>query len=209
MRIGTVANLWRYPIKSLAAQALTDVALEPDGLAGDRRAALLVGTAGHARSGKPYRGKEHARLHTVATPAEAHALGAEAGVDLELTTGARYFDDAAISLIWDTWLHDVEALVGRRLDPLRYRPNIYVHAADGWTQREAALVGATLAIGDTVLQIVAPIHRCVTTTYDVGDGQADPAILRVVAAQRANIVGVYGSVLRGGHLRCGDAIERR
>ncbi|MGD1065558.1 MAG: MOSC N-terminal beta barrel domain-containing protein, partial [Vulcanimicrobiaceae bacterium] len=37
MLLGTLAALWRYPVKSLRAEALTHVTVLPDGLEGDRR----------------------------------------------------------------------------------------------------------------------------------------------------------------------------
>jgi uncharacterized protein YcbX len=206
MLIGTIAGLWRYPVKSLAAQPLVSVMIEPDGIAGDRRTALLVTSADHPRSGKPFRGKEHGLLHTVATPRAARALGAEAGVELQAVSAGRYFDAQPISLIWDSWLHDVEMLVGYALDPLRYRPNLFAQAASGFSLREHALIGATIDIGAAALRVVAPIHRCVTTTYDVATGHSDPAVLREVAQRRANTLGVYCTVERSGAVARGDAI---
>jgi uncharacterized protein len=206
MLIGTVAGLWRYPVKSLAAEALAEVMVEPDGLAGDRRSALIVSSADHARSGKPFRGKEHHLLHTVVTPQAAQRTAADSGVELRAVSGERYFDAQPVSLIWDTWLRDVEALVGRPLDPLRYRPNLFAHAAPGFAAREHALVGATIGVGGAVLRVVATIGRCVTTTYDVATGASDPAVLREVAQRRANTVGVYCTVERSGSVARGDTI---
>jgi len=208
MRIGTVAGLWRYPVKSLAAEALAQVMVEMDGLAGDRTTALIVSNTGHARSGKPFRGKEHHLLHTVATPQAARVTAAGSGVELQTVRGERYFDAQPVSLIWDTWLHDVEALVGQPLDPLRFRPNLFAHAAPGFVARERALIGATIGVGGAVLRVVATIGRCVTTTYDVATGMSDPAVLREVAQHRANTVGVYCTVERSGSVARGDSIAR-
>ena len=41
MRIGRVAGLWRYPVKSMAAEALDEVLVSWHGLAGDRRWAFV------------------------------------------------------------------------------------------------------------------------------------------------------------------------
>jgi uncharacterized protein YcbX len=207
MQIGTVAGLWRYPVKSLAAQSLTAVEIECDGLAGDRRAALIVRTAGHARSDKPWRGKEHHLLHTTATPQAACALAAQSGIAIEPISGERYFDAQPVSLIFDTWLHDVETLVGCSLDPQRYRPNIFALAAPRFSQREAALVGTAIEVGGARLRVVATIKRCVTTTYDVATGTSDPAILRAVATARDNVVGVYCGVERPGSVAHGDVLN--
>jgi uncharacterized protein YcbX len=204
--IGRVANLWRYPVKSLAAEALQTTAVDSGGFAGDRSMALIVTSPGNARTGKPFRGKEHHLLHTVATPDAAQALGAAAGVALQRVAGDHFFDAQPLSLIFDTWLHDVEELVGRSLDPLRYRPNIFACATADFADREAALVGASVDVGDVALRVVATIGRCVTTTYDIASGASDPAILREVAQRRKNIVGVYCTVERTGTIAPGDRI---
>ncbi len=209
MVIGTVAGLWRYPVKALAPQALAQATVEAGGFAGDRAAALMVTSRDHARYGRPFRGKEHHLLHTVATTQEAQAIAGDAGVDIEAQSGAgHYFDARPVSLVFDTWLDDVEKLAGLRLDPLRYRPNIYARAAPDFTAREATLSGAMLMLGDTRLHVVEPIRRCVTTTYDVLTGASTAGVLRAVAQERANIVGVYCVVERSGTIAAHDAIVR-
>ena len=209
MLVGTIARLWRYPVKSLAAEALNQTTIEADGLSGDRRRALIGDDPGHARSGKPFRGKEHPLLHTLTSAPAAAQIGASAGVALRVVCGERYFDAQPVSLLFDIWLRDVETLVGRPLDPLRYRPNIFVLAHERFTTREHELVGATLDAGNATLRVVATIGRCVTTTYDVATGHSDPTVLREVAQRRRNTVGVYCVVDRPGTLTIGDPLRQR
>src|SRR5580704_8716462 len=64
--LGTVARIWRYPVKSLRAESLSAVTIGANGLEGDRRRALHVSTPDRARTGKTYRGKENNLLHTTA-----------------------------------------------------------------------------------------------------------------------------------------------
>ncbi|MDB5041357.1 MAG: putative Fe-S protein, partial [Candidatus Eremiobacteraeota bacterium] len=167
MDFGTIAALWRYPVKALKAEPLTRVEILPDGLAGDRTAALLVETPTHARAGKPFRGKELPLLHLTRDPETAASYAADANVLVTLSREEpRWFDARPVSILLDLWVADAEALVGVPLDPLRWRPNLYVRAAPGFVKREADLVGATLRSGDVVLRVVDTIKRCVTTTYD-------------------------------------------
>jgi hypothetical protein len=208
MQLGTLAALWRYPVKSLAPEALERIALEPGGLPGDRARALMVATPDHARAGKPLRGKEHARLHTIADTDAAVDAALAAGVLVDPTDGDHFFDAEPISLVVDLWVRDVEALVGRSLDPLRWRPNLFVHAGGGFTAREPDMIGATLGLGGAVLEVVSAIGRCVTTTYDIETGESDPAVLREVAQQRDNKLGVYCRVIRPGEIARGDALVR-
>ncbi len=125
--LGTIANIWTYPVKSLHRVEHDIVAVREDGLAGDRRAALYVNSE-HARIGKTYRGKEDNRLHLIVEPDEARNAAESRGVDVEVRAGERYFDAGAVSLILDRWIAEVEHALGKSLDPLRWRPNFYVRS---------------------------------------------------------------------------------
>lgn len=208
MDLGTIAGLWRYPVKSLKAEPLPRARVLADGLEGDRTAALVVETPTHARAGKPYRGKESAQLHLTSNPETAASYAADAKVMVTLDRSEpRWFDARPVSVIFDLWVRDVEALVGEPLDPLRWRPNLYVRAEPEFTRRESALVGTTLRAGTTVLRVLETIGRCVTPNYDVRNGEALPRVLQAVATQRNNVVGVYCEVLTPGELALGDTVR--
>lgn len=207
MQAGTLAAIWRYPVKALRAEPLAAAAILADGLEGDRTAALVVQTPDHARAGKPFRGKESPRLHLTADPqtAIAEAAGARVGIALDRTQ-PRWFDARPVSVLFDLWVRDVEALVGDALDPLRWRPNLFVTAAPSFALREPQLVGAALQCGAVALRVVDTIDRCVTPNYDVVTGESDARVLREVAQQRGNVVGVYCEVVTPGTVRAGDAV---
>ena len=208
MDLGRIAGLWRYPVKSLKAEPLRRATVLADGFEGDRTAALVVESPAHARAGKPYRGKESAQFHRTADPVTAASYAADAGVLVTLDRSRpRWFDAGTVSVLLDLWVHDVEALVGEPLDPQRWRPNVYVTAAPGFAKREADIVGAMLHAGTVELRVVATIKRCVTPTYDVATGDASPLVLEAVAAQRANVVGVYCDVVTPGMLSVGDGLR--
>jgi uncharacterized protein YcbX len=206
MHAGTLATIWRYPVKSLAPESPLRIEVLADGLEGDRTTALLVLSPEHPRSGKPFRGKESNRMHLAHDLDAGIATAAQSGVAVLATSGERFFDARPISLIFDTWIADVAALAGRDIDPQRYRPNLYATAGPEFTLREPALVGRLLAIGDVRLRVTDPIHRCVTTSYDVATGEPDPNVLRVVAQQRDKTVGVYCVTERPGTIATGDTI---
>ncbi len=140
MVIGTIEGLRRYPIKSLAGDVLESVEIGESGIPGDRAGSLLV-RSGSERIGKLYRGKEHDRLHLVATAGAARAAAAARGVDVEFQSGTHFFDDAPISIILDRWLDSLSAHVGYAVEWQRFRPNIFVRAAGGFDEEESALVG--------------------------------------------------------------------
>lgn len=205
MVIGTLAAIWRYPVKSLRGESLTGAEVTGSGIAGDRTAALFV-TRGHARAGKPYRGKEHDRLHLTADTEEARALGAARGVELERRDDGRFFDTAPISLIVDRWLEELAALLGRPVEPERFRPNFLVRADAAFDAGEAALTGAHLQLGDVRLRVLKPIERCVVTTYDPRGGSSDPNVLRLVTQKRNTWMGILCDVVHPAAVRVGDTL---
>jgi uncharacterized protein YcbX len=205
MNVGTLASIWRYPVKSLRGESLENAVVGDSGIPGDRASALFV-QSGHAREGKTYRGKEHDRLHLTFSAETALELGTARGVALERRGDGPFFDDAPISLLLDRWLDDLSAYVGYAVEPERFRPNFFVRTRPDFTAGEASLQGAELRLGQARLRVRYPIERCVTTTYDPHGGRADPEILRVVAQRRNAWMGVYCDVVRAGAVRTGDSL---
>ncbi len=206
--LGRIAAITRYPVKSLAGEELPSAEIKQDGIPGDREAAFFV-TGGHARAGKTYRGKEHNLLHLTSDPERAQTLAREKNVDVELRRGARHFDDAPISLIFDRWVEEVSAGLARPMDFRRWRPTLYARAADDFEFSENDLTGSVIEAGTALLRVRYPIERCVATTYDPVTGEPDPEVLRYVAQQRANLLGVYCDVELAGAVRTGDALRLR
>jgi uncharacterized protein YcbX len=203
--LGTLARLWRYPVKSLGFEALERADVRENGIADDRRRALFVTSPDHARSGKTFRGKEHNLLHTLWDPQAAIALAERDGVQLATHSEGPYFDSRPVSLIFDRWIAELEGVLGTEIDPLRFRPNLFARAgADAPSESE--LVGAILSVGDVELRVVEPIERCVTPSYDVASGERDPRFQRAVVAMRNNVMGVYCTVERAGTIVLGDSI---
>ncbi len=202
-----MTHLYRYPVKSLRAEQLTSAEVRADGIAGDRGCALFVSSPGHARSGKTYRGKEQRLLHTLTSPADAAELARGAGLVVESEDAApHYYDAEPVSIVFDAWIRELEALAGRSVDPLRFRPNIVAAAGADFHWTEQALVGTRLQVGDVALDVVSPITRCVTPSYDVATGEPDPALQRTIVAQRGNIMGVYCRVAVPGTIGAGAPI---
>jgi uncharacterized protein YcbX len=205
--LGTVTRLYRYPVKSLRAEELTSADVRADGIAGDRNCALFVSSPGHARSGKTYRGKEQRLLHTVTAVADAADLALGAGLTIETEDAAQhYYDAEPVSIVFDTWIRHLEALAGRSVDPLRFRPNVVAAAAPDFHWTEHELVGKRLQIGNVALDVVSPITRCVTPSYDVATGEPDPALQRTIVTQRGNIMGIYCRVVTPGTITAGASI---
>jgi uncharacterized protein len=206
--IGTLAAIHRYPVKALRGEPLDEADVLADGIAGDRTVALVVVSSGHSRTGKTYRGKENARLHTVDSVERGLQAAQAAGVEAMRDDDAgRYFDVHPISLIFDTWLAALDAFTGGQAEPLRFRPNLVATAAPGFTRREAELVGTRLRIGGVELAVVKPIERCVTPSYDLETGERDRTLAKALAVDIGNIMGIYCTVTQPGRIATGDRIE--
>lgn len=211
MKAGTLAAIWRYPVKSLRAEPLESAPVCRAGIPHDRERALFVDEGHYARTGKTYRGKENNLLHTTSNVEAAKKIASGRGVDVSVRRDEtqRFFDAAAVSLIFDRWIDEVSAHIGEPLDPRRWRPNFYVRAAGDFALLETDLLGATIEMGTVLLRVSDTIRRCVTTTYDIQTGESDENVLTYVALRRANVMGIYCEVLGEGEVFAGDAVTVR
>ena len=88
-------------------------------------------------------------------------------------------------------------------DMRRFRPNVVIDGTgeDDW-------VGATLRLGDAVVEVSKQIDRCVMTTRPQPGGiERDVDVLRTINRERANNLGIATLVQTPGTVRVGDAVE--
>ncbi len=231
VELGRVVGLWRYPVKSMAGEALAEAEVSWFGFAGDRRWAFVRG--GVVQSGFPwltlreradmahYRPSflEPARPNqsatVVDTPAGARFDVTDPDLAAELGPGARVikqdrgiFDTFPISLITTATIADLGDLVGSQLEISRFRPNILVEAADRLPFPEDAWVGSVLRIGGLRMRVDKRDGRCLVVTIDPQTTERNPAILRTIAQDRQGCLGVYGSTVEPGRIAVGDAVVR-
>jgi MOSC domain-containing protein len=204
--LGRLAGIWRYPVKSLAWEPLPTAEFDGRGMLGDRAAALFVTTPERPRSGKTLRGKEQPRFHTLADAAAAQRVADETALELEVRDEGPYFDAAPVSLVFDQWLDELEALCGMVCEPLRFRPNLFARALQPLPP-EAGLSGVRLRIGSALLQVSRPIVRCVTPSYDLVTAESSQELLRTLVQKRNNLMGVYCTVESPGSVTLGDTLE--
>jgi MOSC domain-containing protein len=229
-----VAEIWRYPVKSLQGERLESTAIERFGLVGDRQWGLLdVGT------GFVLTARREGRLLF----ASARLTDSRPVVTLEDGTAAS--DDAALSA-WlgrPVQLVPADGRVGRYEASLdRYRDDAPWTSWEGpegsfhdsgqtqvslvsrdslgeWDRRrfrfnlvldggpDASLVGSSLAIGTASLVVVKRISRCVMTTRPQPGGIArDLNVLRTIVADRDGCLGIGALVASPGTVRVGDEV---
>jgi len=229
--VGRVAGLWRYPVKSMAAEELDGAEVSWHGLAGDRRWAFI--RAGQERSGFPWltirerpemacyrpRFAESARpdasLTLVRTPSGDEFDVADPALAAELGPGVRVikqnrgvFDTMPLSLLTTQALAGLGRLTGTGLSAGRFRPNLLVDAPGSGVPGfpEDAWVGRVLRIGGLRMRVDKPDQRCVIVTIDPVTLRRDPAILRTIARERDTRFGVYGSTVAPGLVAVGDPV---
>ena len=227
--VGRVAALWRYPVKSMAGEALDGVEVSWPGLAGDRRWAFI--RAGQVRSGFPwltireqpelahYRprfaepDRPNASPVLVRTPGGGELDVADPALAAELGPGVRaikqdrgVFDTKPLSLLSTQTLAGLGRLVGADLAAERFRPNLLVEA-DAGEFPEDAWVGRVLRIGALRMRVDQRDQRCVMVTIDPVTLVRNPVILRAIARDRDARVGVYGTTVEPGRVTVGDPVE--
>lgn len=148
------------------------------------------------------------RSFEVTSPEFKHYLQERFGRPLRLRFSERGLHDARpLSLIG---LATVEALgeeVGIRLDPRRFRANLYADWSDHRPFLEDELVGRQLQVGEKlVLMVAKKDQRCAIITLDPDTAAAAPQVLENVARRHGGCAGVYAVVVREGAVRPGDPI---
>ncbi len=234
--VGHVRRIFRYPVKSMAAESMDRCHVGWNGLEEDRRFALSrVGntsgfpwlTGRNLRELIRYRpyfsepGTALPAVLRVATPdgadmelsspaLRAHVAAAYGG-DVELIHVDRgLFDEAHVSVISTQSVEALQHETGTLLDERRFRPNLLIETLDAAPFAEDKWVGRVLTFGEgSEAPSVSVTHRdkrCVMINLNPETAAADANVLKAVVRERGSCVGVYGAVVRAGSISAGDLI---
>jgi uncharacterized protein YcbX len=206
-----IAGLWRYPVKSLAGEALMIATLETDGIFGDRLV-VVVGPEGVRTSRRHYRllglrgtldanGRALINGHPWKSKEALSLVKQAAGEDawLEAAEEANRFDVLPLLVATDG---AVEAF-GR--DVRRLRPNILVGGVTGMAETEWP--GATLRVGGSLISIDSRRGRCPMTTVDPDTLERDPEVLRDIGRRFGGRLALNAAVVRAGVIHKGDVVQ--
>ena len=188
--VGRIAQLYRYPVKSMAGESLDAVDVSWHGVAGDRRWAFV--RPDHQAHGFPWQTIREeprmclfsARLRDPDRP-EASTVDVRTPDGTELTvtdpllpdligSGLRLmrlnrgtFDTLPMSLITTATVDALCQGIVAEADSRRFRPNLVIEADEPFA--EDAWVGGTLQIGTAVLRVDKRDSRCAVITVDASD----------------------------------------
>lgn len=207
----TIAGLWRYPVKTLAGEPITEALLTPLGIPGDR-IVHVRGPEGVRTSRRQYKllglhgsldadGMPRIDGHAWDSAAALAAVQAAAGDDttLEAYDGVERFDVLPLLVATD----GAVAAFGR--DIRRLRPNILIGGVDGMVERDWE--GKELHVGDAVIGLHSLRGRCPMTTVDPDLITRDPEVLKDIGRRFGGKLALNAFVREAGLVRLGDAVR--
>ena len=208
-----VAELWRYPVKSLAGERLDAVDVREDGFPGDRAVRVVD------RVGRPLTARTKPALLALSAtldggdrplvdgrdwedPETGLAIAVAAGDGARLKAAGRdghWFDESPLLVATDG------AIAALGYDGRRFRPNVVIGGVDGMAER--GWDGRRLRLGSTVIELGHLCERCVLTTIDPDTQEQDPDVLRRVNAELDGRFARNCWVARPGRIAVGDRAE--
>jgi uncharacterized protein YcbX len=234
--VATVAQLYRFPVKSMGGEALEQASFNWHGVEGDRRQVfvktgdlttfpwltardlpeMLRYSAYLADPARVTRSPVHVRMPDgtvlpVESPALRERLEMEYGEPIHLMRVSRGVPDVAgVSVVGLGTLRALGERIGLPLDVRRFRENVYLETNGGEPDVEEGWIGQLLVFGEgpdaARIRLLRPDHRCTIVNLDPKHAVQNPAVLREIATNRGNCVGLYASVERPGPLRVGDPV---
>lgn len=94
-------------------------------------------------------------------------------------------------------LREVERVMGRRLDPVRFRPNVVVDGLEAWA--ENGWIGRDIVIGPVRLSVTKRTERCAATNVDPASAARDADIpAALLRTWGHSDFGVYATVASPG-----------
>ena len=226
---GHVAELWRYPVKSLQGERVDALEVAARGVTGDRRYRLCEPgeSAGGARLLRPFRGAEallqlqaesageSVRIRTPAgdlvdiqAPDAHHSLSAALGRRVVLVDdGDAPAIDGPVHLLTTASLRWLQGqLPDAAIDVRRFRPNLVLDVP-GEEPLEQGWLGRRLRVGAAVeLRVFDPTERCAVVTHRQGELPGDASVLRRITQAAGRDFGVYADVVVPGSIRVGDEV---
>jgi uncharacterized protein len=207
-----VAEIWRYPVKTMAGEKLGRVRIGPLGLEGDRVVHVedargqTITSRSHPRflghkgtlgpdgeplvDGRPWMSPE--------VGADVLKIGGP-GAKLVRFGGAERFDVLPLLIATDG------AIAAFGHDGRRLRPNIVVGGVEGLAEREWP--GGRLRIGKALIGVQDLRSRCIMTAYDPDTQVRDKTITQEIYRRFEGKLALNCFVIEGGDISVGGEVE--
>jgi len=208
----TVAEIWRYPVKSMGGEQLNRAAISEFGIAGDRIVHVEDAHGRFITARTHYRLLgHHAKLNSSGAPmidglpwTDPKVLQdvveiAGPGSHLVPDETADRFDVLPLLVATDG------AISAFGHDSRRLRPNIIIGGVKGLAER--SWPGKRLRIGEVLIGVESLRGRCVMTTFDPDTVQQNLNVLREIARKFDGKLALNCFVVRGGEIRVGQDVE--
>lgn len=207
-----VAEIWRYPVKSMAGEQLQSARLTASGIDGDR--IIQVRNArGRTITSRTHPGLlgHHATLDEQGSP----LVDGVPWTDPSVLTAVQQIAGPGAQLVSDDSLDRFDVLpllvatdgaiaaFGR--DRRRLRPNIVVGGVSGLEER--GWPGGQLVIGEVLIGIEDLRGRCIMTTFDPDTLAQEPDVLRDIVKRFGGKLALNCDVVRGGVIQVNQKVE--
>jgi len=207
-----LAQIWRYPVKSLGGEPMTAAAVRSDGIEGDRLVQV-----------------RHRRHELVTSRTRPRLLGLRGSLGADgtpLVDGRPWHDDASRQAIREAVGPDAELVFDDRVsrfdilpllvatdgaieafgrDGRRLRPNLVIGGVDGLAER--GWEGRAVRIGPVVIGLHSLRGRCVMTTFDPDTQAQDVEVLRDINRRFDGTLALNAFVIEPGTVRVGDRVS--
>ncbi|MFZ0735084.1 MAG: MOSC N-terminal beta barrel domain-containing protein [Candidatus Sulfotelmatobacter sp.] len=208
-----IQELWRYPVKSMRGERLTEARLQKSGVQGDRNIVVVSQSGDRIITARTHPGL--LGLQASVSPqgltmieghpwhsAEALALTREAAREAVRLVDAgertERFDVLPLLVATDGALRELG------LDLRRVRPNVVIGGVAGLAER--SWPGSALRSGQVVIHAAQLRMRCVMTTFDPDTLQQDLGVLRKIVREANGKLALDCAVANPGVLHEGDPI---
>ena len=207
-----LAEIWRYPVKTMAGERLERARVGSLGIEGDR-----VVHVEH-RDGRVITSRSHPHFLAMrgtlgadpeplvdgqpwTSPAVARRVEEIGGPGARLVRydGAERFDVLPLLVATDG------AIAAFGHDGRRLRPNLVIAGVDGLAERDWP--GGCLRVGGVLIGVQSLRQRCIMTSYDPDTQAQDKEITRSIYRRFDGKLALDCFVLEGGELAVGDEVR--
>lgn len=237
MRIGTVKQIWRYAVKSMAGEQLESCTIGKLGIPADRGWALRDETAGRLATGSrlPLLMQCEARFREqpgngsiphvvmrfpngVELASDADDVNARLSELLDRSVSlwplqpayaphVTHFDAFPIHVLTSSSLETMRRLNPAALWDVRRFRPNFFVETDDGVDGLVEFNWTNVRVGNVELKCEVPTERCAMATNAQREIPKDPSILRSLVENADQNLGVYASVLKAGEVRVGDVVE--